>query len=436
MVNSQIEFQQDSDMQLAINTIIKDDIIDALNAFENEKLNLLQLVEVTTESMYPTIRKGQKVVVEEIASIAKFDIGDIIMFTNKDGIPVVHRIIGRVMVNGKIEYYTQGDNFETNPTFDADTVLESNIIGKIHMSERAVASALKRVQNGETTMLHALGETQITSKKISSPTIIKNAYDKANIEFKDKYGLILDMTYEAFEAAIISANKNGKWNGQAILKWRDSKCGRVFEDTMYKIEARDNPCLLCGKLASEDFTRFIADYIFAEMIKDGGNFEKGVALRRIFDEASLQKIGNILLDPCIHVDMYVTLTIDGKDYHLAIEHDGKQHDKDDPDGAFRAYLGMTRKTKQEIENILADEDSKIYQKYYHDWTRYMERDNAKDQLFANHESEGYYLIRVPAYIVNRNDIQQFIIGEFLLLTNNYIDVDWKDPNLLYQLKIN
>jgi hypothetical protein len=345
-------------------------------------------------------------------------------------ITYIHRIVKIDIQFGETVYYTQGDNSLTNPIVDPK-IKENQIIGKVHMSKRAINKALNRIKNGETTIAHALGMSIKTEPM--TPIIIRNAYIKATDpkgDFRKNTSLILDMTYEEFEAVIIKANKEGiRSTNHMLFRWRHPECGKIFSDTMNNIKSRINPCKLCSKKTSEGFTRSIADHIFHGMIKDGLNFEKDIKLLRFIDKATLSKY---LVIQLAHVDMYAILEINGKQYHLVIEHDGKQHDQDDPHGALRAYLGIQAKngrfTTEEVNQILADPTSTDYNKYMAELEKLWRRDDKKDQLFSDLKKDNYYLIRVKAYKVSGiENVQKHIIKEFLKLTNINIPYSYFNP---------
>ena len=84
---------------------------------------------VKTDSMDPTIKKGDFVVVEE-CDISKLKKGDVIaFFTNvKDQVIIkTHRIIQIHGEDSKISFITQGDNVEVN---DSIPVYPNDIVGK------------------------------------------------------------------------------------------------------------------------------------------------------------------------------------------------------------------------------------------------------------------------------------------------------------------
>lgn len=87
---------------------------------------------VQSNSMYPTISKGDYILVEECDTEA-LESGDIITyFTFIEGKRVVntHRIVSVIGDGSVIQYQTQGDNKETNPEPDDQLVSPGDVIGE------------------------------------------------------------------------------------------------------------------------------------------------------------------------------------------------------------------------------------------------------------------------------------------------------------------
>ena len=89
---------------------------------------------VQTDSMKPTLDKGDYIFVEECDS-NDLQVGDVITyFTMIEGKRAIntHRIVEVRNENGVIEYRTQGDNKETNPEPDKLLISPGDIIGKFN----------------------------------------------------------------------------------------------------------------------------------------------------------------------------------------------------------------------------------------------------------------------------------------------------------------
>ena len=87
---------------------------------------------VQTNSMKPTISKGDYIFVEK-CDAETLKVGDIVtFFTIIDGKRVVntHRIVNVYTTGDMIEYQTQGDNKETNPEPDEMLLSPGDVIGK------------------------------------------------------------------------------------------------------------------------------------------------------------------------------------------------------------------------------------------------------------------------------------------------------------------
>ncbi|MHA2171068.1 MAG: signal peptidase I [Candidatus Kariarchaeaceae archaeon] len=68
-----------------------------------------------TNSMYPTYRNGDLLIVKPPSSIS---IGDVIVYEKIDGFQVIHRVQDVRVIEGTTYYRCKGDNFATNPTLD------------------------------------------------------------------------------------------------------------------------------------------------------------------------------------------------------------------------------------------------------------------------------------------------------------------------------
>jgi signal peptidase len=91
---------------------------------------------VVSNSMEPTFYKGDLVVVKGVDPNT-IKVGDIIVYENPwRGIPVVHRVVGIEKVDGRIYFFTKGDNARTNRFSDqqsgiAPPVSEEMVKGKV-----------------------------------------------------------------------------------------------------------------------------------------------------------------------------------------------------------------------------------------------------------------------------------------------------------------
>lgn len=91
---------------------------------------------VQTDSMKPTLSKGDYIFVEE-CDANNLQVGDVITyFTRIEGQRAIntHRIVEVLKTNDLIEYRTQGDNKETNPEPDPLLIAPGDVIGKYNDS--------------------------------------------------------------------------------------------------------------------------------------------------------------------------------------------------------------------------------------------------------------------------------------------------------------
>jgi signal peptidase I len=73
---------------------------------------------VVSNSMVPTLNKGDLVIVKGVDTL-QIDKGDVIVFYNPfQGVEVVHRVVDIKEKNGKLLFYTKGDNDTTNRLSD------------------------------------------------------------------------------------------------------------------------------------------------------------------------------------------------------------------------------------------------------------------------------------------------------------------------------
>ncbi|MHA1986958.1 MAG: S24/S26 family peptidase, partial [Promethearchaeota archaeon] len=166
-VNSESRLLVKSHEKSTIASQIKNTIKNVLSAIKSTIYDSFhktyQLVKLIGISMGDTIRSGELVAVRirKANAQAKYRVGDLVQVKSGD-ITYIHRIVKVDIQFGETIYYTQGDNRLTNPIVDPK-IKENQIIGKVHMSKRAINKALNRIQNGETTIAHALGMTATLS---------------------------------------------------------------------------------------------------------------------------------------------------------------------------------------------------------------------------------------------------------------------------------
>ena len=92
---------------------------------------------VQTDSMKPTLNKGDYIFIEECDAEA-LSVGDVVTYftiINNEKAINTHRIVNVYNNNGVIEYQTQGDNKETNPEPDKQLIAPGDVIGKYNGSK-------------------------------------------------------------------------------------------------------------------------------------------------------------------------------------------------------------------------------------------------------------------------------------------------------------
>ena len=108
----------------------------------------------------------------------------------------------------------------------------------------------------------------------------------------------------------------------------------------------------------------------------------------------------VICHPNVHVDIYGVVSVAGKEFKIAIEHQGIQH------YSLEAYINMAR--SRDIKNGIYKTDAE----YEIMFDAQVERDRAKVELFEDLNKNGYYLIVVP-YWVSPAKRRSFILKEFI-----------------------
>ncbi|MFX1281169.1 MAG: S26 family signal peptidase, partial [Promethearchaeota archaeon] len=211
-VNSEFDLLVKSHEKSTIASQIKNTIKNVLSTIKSTISDsfhkVYQPVKLLGISMGDTIRSGETVAVRirRANAQAKYRVGDLVQVKSGD-ITYIHRIVKIDVQFGETIYYTQGDNRLTNPIVDPK-IKENQIIGKVHMSKRAIDIALTRIKNGETTIAHALGmtvsptitRTQLNEKMLD---ILQTIYgEKTTLEKIKKYlcGDISEKSFKGIES--------------------------------------------------------------------------------------------------------------------------------------------------------------------------------------------------------------------------------------------
>lgn len=97
---------------------------------------------IVSESMEPTIRKGDAIFVKKVSQ-EELKVNDIISFQDGDSVNT-HRIIGITQDNGQTQYTTKGDN---NKKEDKEKVIYERIEGKYEFKINGFGKVIKLLKN-------------------------------------------------------------------------------------------------------------------------------------------------------------------------------------------------------------------------------------------------------------------------------------------------
>ena len=86
-------------------------------------------IAIASGSMTPNINKGDVVVIEKNNDYPNIEVGQVLAY-RKGNIVVVHRIVKKIMVEGKYYFYTKGDN---NDSVDNYEITEEMVIGIVNI---------------------------------------------------------------------------------------------------------------------------------------------------------------------------------------------------------------------------------------------------------------------------------------------------------------
>ncbi|MFX0075875.1 MAG: signal peptidase I, partial [Candidatus Hermodarchaeota archaeon] len=110
-------------------------------------------VRVNGYSMSGLFEHGDVVGAKKVRRFTRYQLGDIIVF-EKNGVNVIHMIVGTETVNGKTQYKTWGVN---NPDADRGSVSKNDILGKVVMSTTEQYKILAQARQGKVFIVDALG---------------------------------------------------------------------------------------------------------------------------------------------------------------------------------------------------------------------------------------------------------------------------------------
>jgi hypothetical protein len=188
------------------------------------------------------------------------------------------------------------------------------------------------------------------------------------------------------------------------LRWMCLDCNRIFERAYYlvKMAKVDRYCPSCVSSIDAQITLEKTGAAFQGYISQ--SFRSNEQLYKFLPERILlMDKYQVISHPNCHVDVYGVIFVAGKEFKIAIEHQGPQH------YSLTAYINMAR--AQDIKRGIY----KTNQQYEEDFNAQVERDKTKVELFEDLNKDGYYLIVVP-YWVSPSERKDFILQEFITQT--------------------
>ena len=189
------------------------------------------------------------------------------------------------------------------------------------------------------------------------------------------------------------------------LKWKCLDCNRVFE-RVYNIIQRQKTghyCPSCISSIDAQITLEKTEEAFQGRITQ--SFRSNEQLYKFIPERTLlMPEHQIISDPRVHVDVYGVVSVAGKEFKLAVEHQGRQH------YSLEAYTTLRR--NQDLSQGIY----KTNEQYEIDFNDQVKKDAAKVELFKGLNKDGYILIVVP-YNIHPAKRTSYILKEFLRQTN-------------------
>jgi signal peptidase I len=126
-----------TDMESTLTKIAATETFRVYEEILNNGLNLR--VKVTGSSMTPFLRGGEILTIKKVSG-SFLHIGDLIFFKNRDGSPLLHRIVKKQSRNNMYFFHTKGDALIA---FD-EPVYECNVLGKVCRIENSFSYGIKK----------------------------------------------------------------------------------------------------------------------------------------------------------------------------------------------------------------------------------------------------------------------------------------------------
>jgi rubrerythrin len=198
------------------------------------------------------------------------------------------------------------------------------------------------------------------------------------------------------------------------LRWKCKECGHVFERVYENIKRSKTKhyCPSCVSSVDQQITLEKTEETFQGYITQ--NFESNVQLYKFLpDRNLLMGEYQVLSHGNIHVDAYGVISVNGKEFKIAIEHNGIQH------YSLEAYTNLVRGRDIKRGIYKTDKEYEIM------FNAQIARDRAKVKLFKDLNEKGYSLIVVP-YKISPAKRKGFILQEFIKQT----DVNPGQPSIV------
>lgn len=130
---------------------------------DQETTNILQKIKnylkrhfavgVIGYSMSGVFEHGDILGAKKVTRFTRYNIGDIIVF-EIGSVKVIHKIVGTEVVNGELQYRTQGVN---NEQMDPWTVSRADILGKVDISKTDLNKLIEQISQGKISLIEAFG---------------------------------------------------------------------------------------------------------------------------------------------------------------------------------------------------------------------------------------------------------------------------------------
>jgi hypothetical protein len=189
------------------------------------------------------------------------------------------------------------------------------------------------------------------------------------------------------------------------LKWKCLECDRIFERTYGNIRwsKAKHYCPSCVSSIGSQITLENTEEAFLDYTTQP--FSSNVQLYKFVPKRILlMNKYQVISHANVHVDIYGVISVAGKEFKIAIEHQGPQH------YSFKAFFALSKNRDLKAGIYRTNEE---YRDLY---DALIERDRAKVELFKDLKKDGYYLIVVPHWISPAKR-KSFILQEFIKQTD-------------------